>query len=75
LRHSNADLRHIDYPLVKADFPHFDIIQDCKRFDDFYSSLCRYLEEQNLKEYAKRGIAIEKAKLATGVYGYDQSLC
>jgi hypothetical protein len=38
-------------------------------------STSRYLEEQNLKEYAKRGIAIEKAKLATGVYGYDQSLC
>lgn len=75
LRHSNADLRHIDYPLLNADFPHFDIIEDCKRFDVFYSSLCRYLEEQNLKEYANRGIAIEKAKRATGVYGFDETLC
>lgn len=75
LRHDNRALKWLDCPLLVGEFPYTDIISDCKRFDDFYGNLCRYLESENLKKYAERGIAIEKAKRASGVYGYDETLC
>lgn len=61
--------------LVPSNFPYDALIACLEKFDKFYGDLCRYLEQENLLKYQKRGEDIEKAKQATGVYGYPQNLC
>lgn len=75
LRHDLQRLKSFHMNLVPSNFPYDAQIACLEKFDKFYDDLCRYLEQQNLLKYQKRGEDIEKAKQATGVYGYDQKLC
>lgn len=76
VRHDNKALAHLDYPLLlDAVFPYDALFQQFKEFDTFYSELCCYLESENLRKYKTLGETLEKAKHATGVYGFDEKLC
>lgn len=76
VRHDNNALAHLDYPLLQNSvFPYDSLFDDFKTFDNFYRELCRYLENENLRKYKVMGEAIEKAKRATGVFGFDEKLC
>ena len=75
LRHDSQRLKSFHMHLVPSNFPYDAQIACLEKFDKFYGDLCRYLEQENLLKYQKRGEDIEKAKQASGVYGYPQNLC
>lgn len=75
LRHDSQRLKHFHMLMKDVPFPYDSELKVFETFDFFYSRLCRYLEAQNLYEYARRGEAIVNAKRASGVYGFDETLC
>lgn len=75
LRHDSKRLKHFHMLMKDVPFPYDSELKDFETFDFFYSRLCRYLECENLRKYQAFGETLEKAKRATGVYGYDEKLC
>lgn len=75
LRHDSLRLKSFHMNLEPSNFPYDAQISELERFDSFYCEFCRYLEKGNLLKYQQRGEEIERAKQASGVYGFNQNLC